>query len=80
MIYGMAVGGDLGVARTVELLRDELKTCMQLAGAQSTEQIDRSFVARHGVVDTVSQQWNDPAAIEARELEALQGGAGVAKR
>ena len=34
MIYGMAVGGDKGVARTVELLRDELKTCMQLAGVR----------------------------------------------
>merc|ERR1719478_1896154 len=48
MIYGMAVGGDLGVARTVELLRDELKTVMQLAGTQSTEQIDRTFIVRQG--------------------------------
>lgn len=58
MIYGMAVGGDKGVARTVEILRDELKTVMQLAGAQTTEQIDRSFVARHGVDDTVAQNWS----------------------
>ena len=34
MIYGMAVGGEKGVARSVEILRDELKTIMQLAGTQ----------------------------------------------
>merc|ERR1719298_9699 len=48
MIYGMAVGGELGVARTVELLRDELKTVMQLAGTQTIDQIDRTFIVRHG--------------------------------
>jgi len=48
MIYGMAVGGELGVARTVELLRDELKTIMQLAGTQTTDQIDRTFITRVG--------------------------------
>lgn len=48
MIYGMAVGGELGVARTVELLREELKTCMQLGGVQTVEQIDRTFIVRHG--------------------------------
>lgn len=48
MIYGMAVGGELGVARSVELLKDELKTCMQLAGCQTTADIDRSCIVRHG--------------------------------
>merc|ERR1719313_324839 len=48
MIYGMAVGGELGVARTVEMLKDELKTVMQLAGTQTTDQIDRTFIVRHG--------------------------------
>jgi len=61
MIYGMAVGGDLGVARTVELLRDELKTVMQLSGAQSTEQIDRTFIVR-----STNRAQND----EALDLEA----------
>merc|ERR1719238_831305 len=44
MIYGMAVGGELGVARTVEVLRDELKICMQLGGTQTVDQIDRTFI------------------------------------
>jgi len=48
MIYGMAVGGEKGVARTVEILRDELKTIMQLAGTQDTAQIDQSFITRNG--------------------------------
>ena len=34
--------------RVVTLLKDELKTCMQLGGAQTTEQIDRTFIVRHG--------------------------------
>ena len=29
-------------------LRDELKTCMQLGGAQNVAQIDRTFIVRHG--------------------------------
>merc|ERR1719238_260030 len=64
MIYGMAVGGELGVARTVEMLRDELKTVMQLAGAQSTEQIDRTFIVRHG------KQYDDALQLECGSNEA----------
>merc|ERR1712070_347546 len=48
LIYGMAVGGEKGVARTVEILRDELKTIMQLAGTQDTSQIDQTFITRNG--------------------------------
>ena len=64
MIYGMAVGGEHGVNRTVELLRDELKTCMQLGGAQNVAQIDRTFIVRHG-------KENDEAlTLEAGSVEA----------
>jgi len=44
VIWGLAVGGDAGVKKMWELLREELKTCMQLAGAQSLDQIDSSFI------------------------------------
>ena len=64
MIYGMAVGGELGVARTVELLRDELKTCMQLGGAQTVSQIDRTFIVRHGEIE------DDALSLEAGSVEA----------
>ena len=44
VIWGLAVGGDAGVKKMWELLREELRTCMQLAGAQDLEQIDESFI------------------------------------
>ena len=64
MIYGMAVGGEDGVARTVELLRDELKTCMQLGGAQTVAQIDRTFIVRHG------KEHDESLTLEAGSIEA----------
>ena len=64
MIYGMAVGGELGVARTIELLREELKTCMQLGGAQTVAQIDRTFIVRHG------KEYDDALELEAGSIEA----------
>merc|ERR1711988_292699 len=45
VIWGLSVGGDEGVKKVWELLQEELRTCMQLAGAQSLDQIDRSFLA-----------------------------------
>merc|ERR1712070_1079983 len=51
VIWGLAVAADEGVQKVWELLREELKTCMQLSGAQSLDQIDRSFLAaRPGIV------------------------------
>ena len=50
VIWGLAVAGDEGVKKVWEVLREELKTCMQLAGAQSLDQIDRSFVATRSSV------------------------------
>ena len=69
MIYGMAVGGEHGVQHTVKLLHDELKTVMQLAGTQSTEQIDRSFVVRTSV-DTSSANWRPDTRAEADKAAA----------
>ena len=58
------MGGEDGVARTVELLREELKTCMQLGGAQSVSQIDRTFIVRHG------KEHDDALELEAGSIEA----------
>ena len=44
VIWGLAVGGDAGVQKMWELLREELRTCMQLAGAQDLSQIDHTFI------------------------------------
>ena len=58
------MGGELGVERVVNLLKDELKTCMQLGGAQTTEQIDRTFIVRHGHDEDVA------LSLEAGSIEA----------
>jgi len=44
VIWGLAVAGDEGVKKVWELMREELKTCMQLAGAQTLDQINSSFI------------------------------------
>ena len=53
MIYGMAVGGELGVARTVELLREELKTTRNARKRTRKDQIAgrMSQAAAHFAVD-----------------------------
>jgi 4-hydroxymandelate oxidase len=42
--YGLAAAGERGVQRTLELLADELRTTMILAGAGSIDELDASFV------------------------------------
>lgn len=44
-LWGLAVGGESGVRRVLEILRDELKLAMALAGQPSVGGIDRSLVA-----------------------------------
>lgn len=43
-LHGLALGGRYGVERTLELLRDELTTVMQLCGCSSVEDISREHV------------------------------------
>jgi 4-hydroxymandelate oxidase len=43
-LYGLAVGGALGIARVVEILRTELEMTMGLVGCQSLSQISRAFL------------------------------------
>ena len=42
--YGLAAGGEAGVSRTLELLAEELRTLMILAGAPDLRSLDRSFL------------------------------------
>jgi isopentenyl diphosphate isomerase/L-lactate dehydrogenase-like FMN-dependent dehydrogenase len=44
--YGLAAAGEAGVRRTIELLTDELRTLMILAGAPGIGSITRDLVAR----------------------------------
>lgn len=42
--YGLAVAGEAGVARALEILREDLVRTLKLLGCQSTSALDRSYV------------------------------------
>jgi L-lactate dehydrogenase (cytochrome) len=42
--YGLAAGGESGVARAIEILRNDLIRTMKLLGCRSVGQLDRSYV------------------------------------
>jgi 4-hydroxymandelate oxidase len=44
-LWGLAVGGEEGVRRVLELLRDELSLAMALCGSRTPAEIDRSLIA-----------------------------------
>jgi len=44
VLWGLALGGEAGVARVLELLRDELDLAMALCGCRTLGEIDRSLV------------------------------------
>ena len=41
-VFGLAVGGALGVTRVIDILRNELELAMKLCGVRSVETIDQS--------------------------------------
>jgi L-lactate dehydrogenase (cytochrome) len=44
-IYGLGAGGQAGVARAIEIMRNELSTTMALTGVTGIDKIDRSVIA-----------------------------------
>jgi 4-hydroxymandelate oxidase len=46
ILWGLAVGGEAGVRRVLEILREELSTAMAIAGCPNVAAIDRSLVRR----------------------------------
>jgi 4-hydroxymandelate oxidase len=48
VLWGLAVGGEAGVRRVLELLRHEFDVAMALAGCARLADVDRSLVARAG--------------------------------
>jgi L-lactate dehydrogenase (cytochrome) len=42
--YGLAAGGGPGVARTIEILREDIVRTLKLLGCRSTAELDRSYV------------------------------------
>jgi isopentenyl diphosphate isomerase/L-lactate dehydrogenase-like FMN-dependent dehydrogenase len=49
-LYGLAVGGEAGVARVLQLLRADLNRTMRLLGCPSVADLDRSWVDARGLV------------------------------
>jgi L-lactate dehydrogenase (cytochrome) len=43
-IYGLGAGGEAGVARAVEIIRNELDISMALTGVNSIAEIDRRVI------------------------------------
>jgi isopentenyl diphosphate isomerase/L-lactate dehydrogenase-like FMN-dependent dehydrogenase len=44
-VYGLAIGGEAGVARVIEILGEEFNHTLALLGCTSPSDLDRSFVA-----------------------------------
>jgi L-lactate dehydrogenase (cytochrome) len=44
-IYGLGAGGQIGVARAIEIIRNELDVTMALTGVKNAQQIDRHTIA-----------------------------------
>jgi L-lactate dehydrogenase (cytochrome) len=45
-LYGLGAGGEAGVARAIEILRNELDVTMALTGTNSVKEIGRQVLAR----------------------------------
>jgi 4-hydroxymandelate oxidase len=46
VLWGLAVGGEAGARRVLELLRKELDVAMALAGCRTVAEVDRDLVRR----------------------------------
>jgi isopentenyl diphosphate isomerase/L-lactate dehydrogenase-like FMN-dependent dehydrogenase len=51
MLWGLAAGGEAGVRRSLEILRDELATTLALVGCEAARELDRSFLWRSDGVE-----------------------------
>jgi isopentenyl diphosphate isomerase/L-lactate dehydrogenase-like FMN-dependent dehydrogenase len=43
--YGLGAAGPAGVARAIEILRDDFERTIRLLGCPSVEKLDRSYIA-----------------------------------
>jgi len=44
-IYGLGAGGEAGVKRAIEIIRNELDISMALTGVNNVQEIDRRVIA-----------------------------------
>jgi len=51
LFYGLALGGDEGVAQMLDVLRDELEATMMHTGRSRIAELDRSLIASMPTLD-----------------------------
>jgi isopentenyl diphosphate isomerase/L-lactate dehydrogenase-like FMN-dependent dehydrogenase len=61
-IYGLAVDGEAGVAKVLQILRDELHLAMVLLGVQRPDQLERSVLVPR-LAGTHTRAWNPDVAV-----------------
>jgi isopentenyl diphosphate isomerase/L-lactate dehydrogenase-like FMN-dependent dehydrogenase len=44
VVFGLAIGGDKGVAQVLEILRDETENALALLGCRSPDEVTRAHV------------------------------------
>lgn len=59
VLYGLASYGQMGVERVLDLLQQELETCMMLMGCQSIADIKREMVTTRNLSDHFAAQPKD---------------------
>lgn len=50
ILWGLSCEGQKGVERALEILRDELKETMILAGCKSLNDIDKSYIYQENII------------------------------
>jgi hypothetical protein len=75
VFWGLALGGEAGLGRVLEMFHDELTTCMQLCGCRTVADIQRAHVHdRGGGMGAAAEMARMAAALAAKErlIEDLQ--------
>jgi isopentenyl diphosphate isomerase/L-lactate dehydrogenase-like FMN-dependent dehydrogenase len=67
-IYGLGAGGKAGVARAIEILKNELSVSMALTGLNKIADIDRSVIVGAGGAEAAPKK--KPAAPRRRKPTA----------
>jgi L-lactate dehydrogenase (cytochrome) len=60
-LYGLAAAGEVGVRHCIDILAEELRMTMQLCGARSIGELDRTLIRRRDIAGAP-----DPAAVHPR--------------
>ncbi|KAF4992380.1 hypothetical protein FDECE_13736 [Fusarium decemcellulare] len=71
-LYGLAVGGEQGVYRSLQILADEAMTTMRLLGASRVSELTPSHSCLSLQTYTMDKMKNDPELQKAEETEGME--------